>query len=210
MSGPCRASFLALGLVLACGPTPSATTQAGASPSSPSGPERAPESSGFDGAAGEWEAREAGLRLRLPDRAGWSELASKDWVVLQHPRAHASFRLRLTRAARLVTPNECLDDARLRDPELPVLDEEEVVERRALVAPDHFSGEVVLGVREAGPSVHGYAVARGAAIGKCYVAVFESAASGAGRESVIAARLRAIAQSLDSVEVPSVEDRLGR
>jgi hypothetical protein len=109
-----------------------------------------------------------------------------------------------------VSPNECLDEARLRDPELPLLDEEEVIDRRALVAPDHFSGEVVLGVREAGPSVRGYVVATGAAVGRCYVAVFESTASGPGRERVIAARLRAVAQSLDSVEVPSVEDRLGR
>jgi hypothetical protein len=155
-------------------------------------------------------AREPGLRLLLPDRAGWSELPSKDWVVLQHPRAHATLRLRLARAARLVSPNECLDEARLRDPELPALAEEEVVEHRALVAPDHFSGEVVLGVVEAGPSVRGYVIAKGAAVGRCYVAVFESVARGPGRESVIAARLRAMAQSFDSVEVPSVEDRLGR
>jgi hypothetical protein len=169
-----------------------------------------PEPSAFDGAAGEWIAREPGLRFVLPDRAGWRETESKDWLVLEHRRAHSTLRLRLSRAPRLVSPDECWEEARLRDPKLPLVGDEEVVDRRALVAPDHFSGEVVVGVREAGPSVHGFVVAKGSAVGRCYVAVFESAASGPGRESVIAARLRAMARSLDSVEVPSVEDRLGR
>ncbi len=165
---------------------------------------------GFEGAAGEWIARDQGLRFVLPDRAGFRELPSKDWLVLENRRAHATLRLRLSRAPRLVSPAECLNDARLHDPKLPALRDEEVMERHALAAPDHFNGEVVIGVREAGPSVQGIVVASGAAVGRCYVAVFESSVSGAGRERAVAARLRTMTRSLDSVEVPEVEDRLGR
>jgi hypothetical protein len=208
MRGSQSLSFLALAALTSCASAP--PPKHDPPPSAPSGPSPASDSSGFEGTAGWWTARELGLRLLLPDRAGWRKRESKDWLVLEHPRAHATLRVRFSRAPRLVSPDECQAEARLRDPKLPALDDEEVVARYALVAPDRFHGEVVLGVREAGASVLGYALARGAAVGRCYVAVFESSASGPGRESVVAARLRAVSQSLDSVEVPSVEDRLGR
>jgi hypothetical protein len=210
MSGSRRASFLALGLVLSCGAPPPVSPETAGSARPVSAPVPAAAPAGFDGGAGAWIARDQGVRFMLPDRAGWSEVESRDWLVIENRRARATLRLRLARAARLVSPEECLEDARLRDPKLPALRDEEVFERRALVAPDHFDGGVVLGVREAGPSVQGIIVASGAAVGRCYVAVFESSASGAARESVVAARLRAMIRSLDSVEVPSVEDRLGR
>jgi hypothetical protein len=93
---------------------------------------------------------------------------------------------------------------------LPRADPDVIVEERPLEAPRDFSGTLVLGVEPAPHSaLRGFALAVGAAVGRCYVLSYETTADGPDAASVVADRLRAAAERLvPSVRLYGVDDRI--
>jgi hypothetical protein len=95
-------------------------------------------------------------------------------------------------------------------PSLPDPAEESAVVHRSLRAPTGYHGALVAGVRlPAGDgTLEGFALAFGATVGRCYAAVFETRASGAGAEQRIGRRLGVVVSGvLERIEARVVDDR---
>jgi hypothetical protein len=148
--------------------------------------------------------------IELYDPGRWRDASGGSFTLLQHAASSARVALRVWRAARLVRPAECEAEARLARPSLPRADPESLVDSRALEAPKEFSGSLVVGV-EPTPNggAHGFVLAVGAAVGRCFVLVFETTADGADAANAVAERLRAAADRIvPSVELSGVDERV--
>src|SRR5262249_52335302 len=118
--------------------------------------------------------------------------------------------LRISPAARLVRPEACEVEARLARRTLPASDPSNTVERRALAAPPGFDTRLVVGVEPRPPaSVHGFALAVGAAPGRCFVAAFETESTGAGAAEEVADRLAQVVSGvLETLRIPTADERV--
>jgi hypothetical protein len=148
--------------------------------------------------------------IALYDPGGWKGARGGSFVVLEHERTRSSLSIRVSRAARLVRPSDCEAEARLLRPSLPRADPDVIVEERPLDAPRDFSGTLVLGVEpRAHSALRGFALAVGAAVGRCYVLSYETIADGPDAASLVADRLRAAAERLvPSVRLYGVDQRV--
>jgi hypothetical protein len=160
-----------------------------------------------------WErARIARLSvtLELPDASGWREGAGGSWARLEHARSHSRLELNLTRAERLVRPEDCEARARLGHPELPRPAEGEALERQRLGVPRGFLTYATLSVNETqGSMLEGHVTAFGATVSRCFAFHFVTRVSGAGGETEIARRLSLVAlRVLPSLALSAVDDRV--
>lgn len=199
-----------LGVTLGCA---GASPAAHAPPSNPQGvpgPAQQDVSKGFDGPFSERSLARVPARVSLPDARSWHAHPSGTFTVLEHAPTHSTLALRIASAARLVRPEQCEADARLARPSLPASDGASVVERRALAAPQGFDTRLVVGVEpRAGGTVRGYALAIGAATGRCYVACFETESAGPHAPDDVADRLAvAVSGVFETLRVPSADERV--
>jgi hypothetical protein len=133
------------------------------------------------------------------------------WLVAAHPASTSLLAVRTWRADRLVRRAECESQARLARPSLPIVRDDAVLERRALSAPAGFDTELVVGVEPIAGGISGYALAIGASVGSCYVAVFTTAVNGTFAEQEVATRLGlAVDRILSGVRLRSVDERAVR
>jgi len=202
---PARAALVAL-LLSACGSPPP--------PAAPPAPEARPAATppgepALDRDWGERSLARVPALVELPAAREWHAHASGSFTVLEHGPTHSSLVLRVTRAARLVRPEQCEADARLARPSLPTSDASSVVERRKLMSPEGFDTRLVVGVEpRVGGSVHGFALAVGAATGRCYVACFETESVGPGAPGAVADRLAVVVSGVfETLRLPSAEER---
>lgn len=146
----------------------------------------------------------------LYDPARWRTTSGGSFTLLEHPSSHSTIAIRVWRAARLVRPAECEADARLARPELPHVDPDLLVDSRPLTAPRDFSGSLVVGVEPGTDgATRGFALAVGAAIGRCFVLAYDTSAAGPDAANVVAERLRTAADELfPSVELREVDERV--
>jgi hypothetical protein len=151
------------------------------------------------------------LVVPIPEFPEWSiDDASEQWFVARHAASNSELRVRAWPSNRSVTPAACEAQARLWLPTLPARAEDDAVEVRRLRAPSGYHGELIAGVRllAAGTALEGYALAFGAAVGRCYAATFTTRAQGERAEERVGATLAVIAGGLlERVEVSKVEDR---
>jgi hypothetical protein len=201
-----RAVLATLLLLGACSPAPERTV-ATRSASNTAATEPRAEAS-FSTELARVEVRSQGVSLVLPDSPAWRATKTGTWALLRHDATRSELHLKLWRAARLVRAAECLSEARLGQPALLALRDEEVVERREANAPTGFNGQIVVAVREVGAELHGYAELSAAGIGRCYVAVFHTVVTGAQREQELGRRLAVMVENaLVRTRTRSVEDR---
>jgi hypothetical protein len=148
--------------------------------------------------------------IALDDASRWRETNGGSFTVLEHAASRSRLSVRLSRAARLVRPEECEAEARLARPSLPRIDPEAVIDAQPLAAPEGFTGSVRVGV-DVGPSgsTHGFVLAVGAAVGRCFVLAFETSADGANSARIVGDRLRAATDTVvPSVELRSIDERV--
>lgn len=158
--------------------------------------------------------RRFALVVPIPERREWRlDEVSSPWFVARHPGTDSELRLRTWNAPRLVTPEECETQARLWLPQLATTTGEAAVERRALRAPAGFHGSVVAGVGMPSQQgeLEGYVQAFGAAIGRCYAAVFTTRARGKGAELRLGRTLGVVVGGiLEQVQARGIDERASR
>ncbi|HMJ15627.1 MAG TPA: hypothetical protein VK524_29625 [Polyangiaceae bacterium] len=151
------------------------------------------------------------LVVPLPEFAEWSiDDTSERWFVARHEGSRSELRVRGWSAARLGSDEQCESQARAWLPSIPEPAPDDAVEIRRLRSPSGYHGRVIAGVRLAqdGAELEGYALAFGAAVGRCYAAVFRTRATGARAEWLVGASLAVVAGGLlERVEATRVEDR---
>jgi hypothetical protein len=155
----------------------------------------------------------AGLSVLVPTPAKWQTEDTERWLTLTHARSDTKLSLRAWRAGRRVRPEQCQAQARLWRHDLPPLPSDNVVDERTLSSPAEHAVQLTVLVQRAAPRapIEGWVLAFGAGIGKCYAAVFETRAHGAGAEAAIAERLALAADGiLPSVQTQGVDDRVLR
>jgi hypothetical protein len=164
----------------------------------------------FEGGWAERSLARVPARVSLPDARAWHAHPSGSFTELAHAPTHSTLALRIVNAARLVRPEQCEADARLARPTLPASDGVSVVERRALAAPQGFDTRLVVGVEpRAGGSVRGFALAIGAATGRCFVACFETESAGPHATDLVADRLAVVVSGVfETLRVPSADERV--
>jgi hypothetical protein len=185
------------------------------SPPEPSPPPSAPPSPVARRADGtlRWglvELAEIRAVVELYDPERWQPVNGGTFTVLEHAASRSVLVLRVWRATRLVRPVECEAEARLARPSLPRVNADSIIDERPLEAPSEFSGSVVVGV-EPSPTgaTRGYALAVGAAVGRCFVLAFETSADGNDAAGVVGDRLRAAADRIaPSVQLHRVDERV--
>jgi hypothetical protein len=156
-------------------------------------------------------ALEFPLELNLPSKDTWQVSDGPIWLVAAHPASSSLLAVRTWRADRLVRRSECEAQARLARPSLPIVRDDAVLERRALLAPAGFDTELVVGVEPSADGLTGYALAFGASVGSCYAVVFTTAVSGSLAEQEVATRLGlAVDRILSGVRLRSVDERAVR
>jgi hypothetical protein len=198
---------LAVSLASACAPVVPPTTVVAPRSSAPSAP-----SGDASGPTRRLRSRalDIPIELRLPDRDTW-QVDERSWLVAKQASTGSELALRTWRAERLVRRTDCVAQARLARPSLPVVNDEAVIERRPFTAPAGFESELVVGVEPSATGVTGYALVVGSSVGRCYAAVFVTRAAGAGSEQAVAARLgSAVDAVFPSVRVRSVDERAVR
>ena len=209
---PARARTIRLALAIfgviaaSCG---ASTAPAPHSPPTPAAQPLPPVRGSFDRDWGERTLARIPVRLALPDARGWHASASGTFTVLVHASSHSSLALRIGRAPRLVRPEACEAEARLLRPRLPAVDASNLVEQRSLAAPRGFDTHVRVGVEpRAEGRVHGVALAIGAAIGRCYVAAFETEGEGPHAAEDVADRLAVVVSGVfETLHVPEADER---
>lgn len=149
-------------------------------------------------------------RVTLPDARGWHAKRTGSFVALEHHASESALLLRVWRAPRLVKPAECEAEARLARPSLPAVDPALRIEERRLGAPAGFDVRLVVGVQPgSGGSVRGTALAIGAGIGRCYLALYETHAEGPHAAEQVATRLGALVEgTFESIELENAERRV--
>jgi len=163
----------------------------------------------FDREWGERSLARVPAKVTLPDARAWHAHPSGSFTVLEHGPTHSTLTLRVTRAARLVRPEQCEEDARLARPSLPTIDPTNIVERRRLAAPRDFDVRLTVAVELRATGVHGVALAVGAATGRCYVAIYETEASDVSAAEEVGDRLGVIVSGvLETLRVPEADERV--
>ena len=151
------------------------------------------------------------IELKLPDKEHWTIKDGPGWLILEHAQSASRVALRTWRAERLVRRAECEAEARLKRPEIPLVREDTVIERRLFAAPADFESELSVGVEATPFGLSGFAIVFGSSVGRCYAAVFTTTQAGGSAEQQIATRLGlAVDQILSRVRVRSVDERAPR
>lgn len=151
------------------------------------------------------------LELQLPEVERWRKARPSAWEHLEHAASRSRLDLRLTRAERLVRPQDCEARARLERPDLPALAEgEEALDQRTLRAPPGFFTRVTVLVAESAPAeLEGHVTAFGAAVGRCFALHFVTHATGANASDEVARRLGlVVAKLLPNIVVADVDARV--
>ncbi|HEX6764316.1 MAG TPA: hypothetical protein VF103_02535 [Polyangiaceae bacterium] len=184
-------------------------------PTAPAAPVRAPARSAT---TNDDTAERFGLveLARLPgvvalyDPKRWRSVDGGSFTLLEHAPSRSTLAVRVWHAARLVRPGDCEADARLARPSLPRIDPDSIIDSRPLDVPSEFHGSLVVGVDPTPQgSTHGYALAIGAAIGRCYALAFETTADGPDAAVVVAERLRVAADHIvPSLALRNVDERV--
>jgi hypothetical protein len=154
--------------------------------------------------------RRSALELSLPELSGWRRPKASAWEHLVHSASRSRLDLRVTRAERLVRPEDCEARARLEHPELPRLEsDDDALDRRTLRVPDGFLTRVTVSVAEAPAELEGHVTAFGATVGRCFAFHFTTHASGPGAAEEIARRLGlVVVKLLPSVSLFVADDRV--
>lgn len=151
-------------------------------------------------------------RVSLPDPSSWRAAREGSFVVLEQRATSSIIVLRSWKAARLVRPSECEAEARLLRPALPRVDPATLVDNRKIDAPRNHDVHLAVAVEEAPDrSVRGVALAVGAAVGRCYLASYETRAEGPSAPERVADRLATMVPGfIETVDVEGVEVRASR
>jgi hypothetical protein len=150
-----------------------------------------------------------GMKLALPEARTWfvpaAAPAGAGWE-LRHEPTGTSVTVRRWRASRLPQIDQCERELRQRVAGLLELDETTLVGERRARAPVGFVTRITLGVQPApGQRLRGQALAVGAGIGECVVAV---ARTECRDEAELAERLRLLDVALAHLRLTSVEERI--
>jgi hypothetical protein len=204
----------ALAVALGCGsshapaPGPEAAAASPSATPGPAAPEPVP--GGLpDRDWGDIESARFLVVVPVPERGGWVVDDRGPWLEASHPVSRSRLQLRTWRASRLVRPEECEKQARLWQPDLPEASAAAVLETRQLDAPDGYRTHLTVGVQQhAGDELEGFALAFGAAPGRCLALVYRTAASGRDAEQAVGNRLLVIADgALARMTARRVDDR---
>lgn len=151
-----------------------------------------------------------GLKLALPEAKAWlptsaSRAAGASWE-LRHEPTSTLLRVRRWRASRLPRVEACEAELRARTPELPAVDESNLVSRRDVHVPQGFLTRITL-VAEPGAStrVAGHAIAVGAGVGECLAVIAHTECSS---EPELAERLRLLDTALGHIRLTEIQDRV--
>ena len=158
------------------------------------------------------ELRAVPARVSLPDPGSWRASRAGSFIVLEQRASSSRIVLRVWNAARLVRPSECEAEARLLRPTLPRADPATLLDERRIQVPRDYDVHLRVGVEEA-PNrlVHGFALAVGAAVGRCYLAVYETRADGPEAPELVADRLAIVVPAfIETVVIEGVEGRATR
>jgi hypothetical protein len=154
----------------------------------------------------EFSSRRFGFKVALPDARGWSlNDDSERWFALSHARSESSLDLRTWRTERRVHRDQCLEQVYLWRGDLRT-SVEPVLSRR-LSSPSQFDVHLLADVRPAETGgLQLVAIAYGAAVGRCYAAVFRTRAAGGGADAELGQRLRMMVDGcLERVEVLAID-----
>jgi hypothetical protein len=180
-------------------------------PASPAQPvSRAAPAAAFHGE--QWDVVQSlrfSLVVPLPERSSWSvDDQSGRWLVAAHPPTQSQLKLRTWAAPRLVRPDECAAQVRLWTGETP--DQTgTLIEQRELAVPAGFRTALSVGLKTgAAGQVEGHAVAFGAAVGRCFGAIYTTSAAGEGAVDVIGRRLAVVVEGILARLKPlAIDDR---
>jgi hypothetical protein len=155
------------------------------------------------------ELRAIPARVSLPDPSSWRASREGSFVVLEQRATNSRIVLRVWKAARLVRPAACEAEARLLRPALPRVDPVTLVDERSIAAPRGYDVRLVVTVDDDHRrTVRGLALAVGAAVGRCYLAAYETWAEGASAAEHVADRLATMVPGfVETVQVGSVDAR---
>lgn len=120
--------------------------------------------------------------------------------------------LRVWKAPRLVRPAECEAEARLLRPALPHVEPSALLDTRRITAPRDYDVHLAVAVAETPDrGVHGFALAVGAAVGRCYLGLYETRAEGPSAAEQVADRLATMVPGfIETVEIDGAEVRASR
>ncbi len=152
------------------------------------------------------ESRRFRFRVPLPDAPNWRVVEDERWFKLVHQPSGSSLSLRTWRASPRIDREDCQKQVYLWNSDLEP--EAEAVVERSLVAPEGF--EVGLRVDlayDGGDDRKAIALASGAAVRRCYAAVFETRIAGDAGEAELGNRLRMVTDGvLNRVEIIGIEE----
>jgi hypothetical protein len=134
--------------------------------------------------------------IDLPVRSEWRHEQRGSWDVLRHDASSSELSIRAWVAEKVVNRNDCEAEARRFGSALPSVEDEFLLEERALGVPEGYDTALRAGVRASERAIEGVATAFGANVRKCLGVVFETQASGASSERVVAQRLRLVADGV--------------
>lgn len=194
------AAALGLTLALGCGPA-AVGTPLPAAPVSPAPAAADLREGPFVGVRSE----RFGLAFALPDGRAWEVDDRKDrWLTARHARSASTLLVRTWREDENATRERCEAKARSwRD--LPRREKADVFARRRLDVPRGYDTRLDLGVvpARAGAPVAGFAMAFGGWAKRCFALVYITSAAGPEAERLLADRLEAITETLESVTLQS-------
>jgi hypothetical protein len=181
--------------LVGCGPAPA--------PAPPPAPPAAPVQ-GADlrgGPFAEIRSDRFGLSFALPDGRAWQvDDRQEHWLTARHAASGSLLVVRTWREDENATRDRCEQKARLwRD--LPKREGADVFARKRVDVPRGFDTRVELGVvpAAAGAPVGGFAMAFGGSAKRCFAFVYTTSAAGPGAETLLADRLAAMTESLETV-----------
>jgi hypothetical protein len=158
------------------------------------------------------DLRAVPARVSLPAPSSWRASREGSFVVLEQRTTSSRIVLRVWKAARLVRPAECEAEARLLRPVLPRVDPVTLLDERSIAAPRGYDVRLVVAVEEdRRGGVRGLALAIGAAVGRCYLAAYETQAEGASAFERVADRLATIVPGfVETVDIAGAEEGASR
>lgn len=197
---------------LACG-APASTPAAVAAPAGSTaraGSKAPPEVALGDRAWGVLRSDALGLKLALPEARSWLPGSERppggsSWS-LQHEPTGSALVLRVWRASRLPQLDVCQQELFQRSPELPEMNETNLIASRSVRVPEGFTTRInLLVVANKGAPWRGLAIAIGAGVGSCLAAV---ATTECGSEAELIERLRLFDIVLAHLRKIQIEDRV--
>lgn len=199
MSRP--AATLGLALALGCGPAAIGTPLLPAAPPSP--PPAGADLRG--GPFADVRSERFGLAFALPDGRAWEVDDRKDrWLTARHAPSASTLLVRTWREDENAGRERCEAKARSwRD--LPRREGADVFAHRRLDVPRGYDTRLDLGVvpAAAGAPAGGFAMAFGGWAKRCFAFVYTTSAAGPDAERLLADRLAAITETLESATLQS-------